>query len=716
VVLLEKIKTLKKEKPKCCHFECVAAVEAMEQLRRIKHLDRLVLVEDKSVLPNCILALSRLNKDKRMGRPFFPVKAVPVEALNSKNYLLLILLERIDLDDMQQIGKFQIDDKPVSGSTERNMKARGSMKPHEKRAKHSDLRMRQGHGHSVLNSVWETTALPHQSYDGLETGTGAGHDFLFQNKDLLSASHRHLQVAEEIERAYVGTVSNMSNVLDSYGLRELLIDEQKRKLEEECRRLLMEEQQRRWMVEEEQRRQMEEARISQIQEEGWNRQIQMEDEWRRQVQEEEHRRQIQGEQVRHFEEEEWRRQIQEEEQLRRVKEEEWGRQIEEEENRRQIHEEQMRQVEEEERRQIQEEIQRRQILEEEQMRQVEGEERRRRIQEEKQRRQIVEEQMRQNQEEAWKRQMQKETQRRSILEVMSRKQLEEEELRRRREEEKKRGMVRTSSNLRTGTVVVEDIIASSLREADIPQPSAETVHKLKQLIVEAIRSAGVVNQEERQSVVSASSGVSGIRLNDVAVSRFGRSEKEIPEPRHFEEGDMYYDREVDSVYQRGYDAYGHAVGRHSYDDLKPKYCSVSRNQEINSESRSKIPSLLDLKLKTFPELSAASNDGRHPEGVGSCLDVSTNQRQGRMLTAQKELDFHTKLDHLSDRSLRDGKFTFSSVAEQNSDLYMRRSDLDKKARETQSMWVTNSRYQEGRQNHSRRNHLGIGSSHLTTQW
>jgi hypothetical protein len=643
----------------------VAAVKAMEQLRRIQSLDQVVLVEDKSLSPSCILALSRPSKEKEMGRPFFPVKAVPVDTLNSKGYFLLILLERIDLDDVTQTEKFCTDNNPVAGQTELKTKTRASKKPYARKAKYSESRMRQGSGHSLLNSVWERSVFSQQSCDvGFETGNGAGQNFLFQNTNILTASHRQFQVAEDIERAYFGAVRNLSNVVDNYSLRDMLIEEQKRKLEEECRRQVMEEQYKRWMVEKEQRRQREELH-NQIQEEKWNRQIQME--------------------------EEWRRQIQEEQQMRQVKEEQWRRRVQEEEQRRKIREEQMRQAEE-------------------------GGWKRR-IQEEKQRRQIQdEEQMKQAQEGEWKRENQRSG--------TSWKQLEEEELGRRMGEERKSGLVGINSSLRTRSDLVGDLIAESLREADIPHPSAETAQKLKQLIAEAIRSVGMVDQEGRQSVVSTSRGDSGIDPKVGSVSHFRVFDKVMPETRRFEESESHYGREDGSLYQRTYDAYGGAVGRHSYDDLQPQHCSVSRNQEINSKSSSKIPSLLELKLKPIAEVCAASNDVQHSEEMGSCVDVNTNQRQGRTLAAQKKLEIQAKLNRLSDRSLRDGRFSFSSVAEKDTAIYMRRSDLDRNLRETQSsstrqdtshVWGTHSMYQKDRQEHGRNHHHGMDSACLARQ-
>jgi hypothetical protein len=294
-------------------------VTALEQLRKIQHLNRLVLVEDKAFTFNTIQALSAPSSEKEMGNPFFPVKAVPVDCPNSKGYLLLILLERICRDDME---KFGINDKPVPRKSELKPKASASKKPY--------VRGKQGEGHLLPSSVWDRAVFLQQSCNmGPAIRAGPIHNSLFQN----TASNMQLQVPEEIQRAYFGSASNLANVSDKLYLREMLIENQRRQMEAE------------------QRRQMEEVQVRQIQEEKWsrrmleakNRQVQVEEEWIRQVQEE---------------------------QRRRIQEEDWMRCIQEDEQRRQIQEEEERRIQEEQRRQIQEEEWRRRILEEEEERKI----------------------------------------------------------------------------------------------------------------------------------------------------------------------------------------------------------------------------------------------------------------------------------------------------------------------------------------------------------
>jgi hypothetical protein len=278
-----------------------------------------------------------------------------------------------------------------------------------------------------------------------------------------------------------------------------------------------------------------------------------------------------------------------------------------------------------------------------------------------------------------------------------------------------------SLNLRSKTDMVEDLIADSLREAAVPQLSADTAEKVKQLVAEAIRNVGVANQDERHGVVSTSRGVGGIHPEEITVSQFGMPDKEMPEAGVFERGNYRHIRELDYLPDRRH-VYGDALQRHGFeqDDQKPQQYSLSRNQKISSEMSLKVPSLLDLKLKP-PELSgASSHDMQHPEDRSFYLDVNTNQGLGQVLTAQKELDIHAKRGRQPDRfsghaiqdvgSARrdrkskefsthaehdrlasrpsshatqgaysprsDSKSAFSFAVEQDADIFKRRGDLD----------------------------------------
>ena len=477
----------------------------MEELRKICHLDRLVLVEDRTMSSSAVLALNKPSSDKKMGHPFFPSKVVPVDCWpNSKGYVLLVLLERVSSDDVQ---KFGIDSKSVAAESELKTKGSASRKPYER---DSRLRLKQGDRRWMPNTLWDRGAYSQQRYDGC---AGA----LLQN----AASYEHFQTADVL-RACVGAVNNLTNVANEYELRRHMEGDYRR-------RMIEEEEHRQWLAKEEERRLMEEMHLRQVQEEDWIRWVhdgQMkriqeeehrrieEEEWRRRIEEEEEQmRKIQEERMRQIQEERMR-EIQEQERLRRIQEErmrqiqeevERMRQIQEEEERirqiqeekermRQIQEEHMRQIQEEERmkrireiqlekermrqvqedrmrkiqeeeqmrlmRDIQEEERMRQIqeermrqIQEERMRQIHEVERIRRIQEEEYRRTGEEEWRRQVSESEWRRQMQEEQRRikeeewrRKIQEDEQRKQIQKEEQRRIKEEEWRRKMQRESQN------------------------------------------------------------------------------------------------------------------------------------------------------------------------------------------------------------------------------------------------------------------------------
>jgi len=367
----------------------------MEELRKIQHLDRLVLVEDRTMSCSAILSLNKPSSDKKMGNPFFPSKVVPVDCLpNSKGYVLLVLLERVSSDDMR---KFGIDSKSVAAESELRTKGSASRKPYERESR---LRLKQADRRWLPNSLWDRGAFSQQRYDA---GAGALQNCLLQN----AASYEHFQTADVL-RACVGAVNSVTNVASEYELR--------RRMEEDYRRQMIEEEHRQWLAKEEERRLMEEMHLRQVQEEDWFRWVH--DEQMNRIREEEHRK---------IEEEEWRRRIEEEEQMRQIQEERMRELQEEEEQMRRIQEERMREIKEEERmRRIQEE-RIRQIQEQERIRQIQ-EKRMREIQAEEERmRQAQEERMRQIQEEERMRQIQEERMRRIQEERMRRIQQEEEE-------------------------------------------------------------------------------------------------------------------------------------------------------------------------------------------------------------------------------------------------------------------------------------------------
>ncbi|KAJ9587744.1 hypothetical protein L9F63_018816, partial [Diploptera punctata] len=80
--------------------------KAMEELRKIDQLKRIVLVTEMSTSRfSPILSLAKTTVD-RLGNPFFPVKAIPVDTMpHSKSYVLLVLLERIGLNSLPRTIK-----------------------------------------------------------------------------------------------------------------------------------------------------------------------------------------------------------------------------------------------------------------------------------------------------------------------------------------------------------------------------------------------------------------------------------------------------------------------------------------------------------------------------------------------------------------------------------------------------------------------------------
>jgi len=676
----------------------------MEELRKIRHLDRLVVVEDRTMSSSAVLALNKPSSDKKMGHPFFPSKIVPVDCWpNSKGYVLLMLLERVSSDDMQ---KFGINSKSVATESELKTKGSASRKPYER---DSSLRLKQGDRRWMPNTLWDRGAYSQQRYDGR---AGA----LLQN----AASYEHFQTAD-ILRACVGAVSNLTNVANEYELRRHMEGDYRR-------RMIEEEEHRQWLAKGEERRLLEEMHLRQVQEKDWSRwvhdgqmkRIQEEEhrriegeERRRRIEEEEQMRQMQEERMRQIQEERMR-EIQEEERLRRIQKERM-RQIQEEERIRQIQEERMReiqaqkermrQIQEEHMRQIQEEERMKLIreiqLEKERMRQVKEdrmrkiqeeerlrlmrdiqEERMRQIQEERMRqihevermRRIQEEEYRRTEEEEWRRQVSESEWRRKIQEDEQRKQIQKEE-QRRIKEEWRRKMQRESQNrpvleekcsekvveeerlrrpvkeerereLVRGSVVrsrndlVQDLIADTLRAAAIPQLSADAAQKLKHLVAEAIRTVGAMEQGERPGG-GQNREVGGISREDKTVSQFGTSDKEISQSRHMEEEYLRYVRKVEgAVHSHG--TSGGAVGRYgsAQNDLKTQY------QAVGIKSSEKLPSLLDLKLQ-HPELKIESSYiALHSGGRGG----DTNQWQRKVSIVQKEFVSQAERDRPADRS------------------------------------------------------------------
>ena len=760
----------------------------MEELRKIQHLDRLVLVEDRTMSSSAILSLNKPGSDKKMGNPFFPSKVVPVDCLPySKGYVLLVLLERVSSEDVQ---KFGIDSKSVAAESELRTKGSASRKPYEK---DSRLRLQQGDRRWLPNTPWDRGAFSQQRYDA---GAGAVQNSSLRN----AASCEHFQTADVL-KACVGAVNILTSVASEYELR--------RQMEEDYRRKMIEEEEHwQWLAKEEERRLMEEMHLRQVQEEDWFRWVHNEErkriqeeehrrieeeEWRRQI-EEEQMRQIQEERMKELQEEEEEermrkiqeehmREIQEEERMRRIQEERMRqiqekeeerirqiqeeermrrmreireekermrrvqeesvrqiqeermrrmREIQEEERMRQIQEEQMRQIhevervrriQEEEYRKIEEEVWRRQMQEEQ--RRIKEEEWRRQIQEDERRKQIQKEEQTRNKEEEWRRKMQKESQKRPVLEEKcSKKVVKEEQLRRPVKEERERELVR-GSVIRSRNDLVQDLIANSLGAAAIPQLSADASQKVKHLVAEAIRTVGAMEQGARPGG-GQNREVGGISRTDKTVSQFGMFDKEISQSRHLEEEYLRYIREVESAHDHSHDTSGGAVGRYGSEQNDPK---AAQHRAVGIKSSDKLPSLLDLKLK-HPEFKVdRSYSALHSEDrVGD-----TNQWQRKVLTVRKEFDSQAERDRQTDRSfnygnqardlVRNEKSTFSSVTENITDIYSRRSDLDQEKRRSSAIrgrtdvHGAGNRNVIGRPEHSRKDrHHTVSGRPSTRPW
>ncbi|XP_021938391.1 uncharacterized protein LOC110838976 isoform X2 [Zootermopsis nevadensis] len=241
-----------------------------------------------------------------------------------------------------------------------------------------------------------------------------------------------------------------------------------------------------------------------------------------------------------------------------------------------------------------------------------------------------------------------------IEEKELKRQIEEKKLKRWMEEERERELMRTGVNLRTTNSVVQDLIADSLRETTISQLSVETAQKLKQLIAEAVRSVGVIDQDERQSIFNTSRGIGGIHPRAVMSSQLRRSDKEMLE------GDTHYVREVDyvhkhmevdNVHQHKHNACGSAVGRH-----EDKQIPHSRHfEKVYSPSAMEISSLYQRRYEG--ESSGGSNNNLpHGEGENSYTrhiyhsDVNTSQMQEEKFS--QKLNNYVSYEHLAGSYVR----------------------------------------------------------------
>jgi hypothetical protein len=210
---------------------------------------------------------------------------------------------------------------------------------------------------------------------------------------------------------------------------------------------------------------------------------------------------------------------------------------------------------------------------------------------------------------------------------------------------------------------------------------------------------GAVDQEERHGVASTSRGVGGIHSEDITISRFGRPDKEMTKLRHFEEGypchikserdedklmpqsgrfEEGYSRpirEVNSLYQHGYNAYEGAVGKDSYQhDLKPQHSVYSMKEvpvgHITVDRAGSQP----LKLNSS---GGCGNSAPHLEGGGDSYmrhvyhsGVSPTQRQEQSFG--QSVDSYTRHSHFSgDHGRNERHPSLHSSVEQNTDSYVR---------------------------------------------
>jgi len=128
------------------------------------------------------------------------------------------------------------------------------------------------------------------------------------------------------------------------------------------------------------------------------------------------------------------------------------------------------------------------------------------------------------------------------------------------ERERERELVGMNPNMRGRNALVQEVIADSLKEAELSHLSAEASEKLKHLVAEAVRTVEVMARGERHGI-STGSGVNRITPEGTADVRFGRSDTALPQSRHFEDEYSQHIREVDNPYDRRYDTYGGGVER-----------------------------------------------------------------------------------------------------------------------------------------------------------
>jgi hypothetical protein len=123
-----------------------------------------------------------------------------------------------------------------------------------------------------------------------------------------------------------------------------------------------------------------------------------------------------------------------------------------------------------------------------------------------------------------------------------------------------RDLVGTNQNLRGRNALVQEVIADTLREAEISTLSAEASQKLKHLVAEAVRTVGVMDRGERHGV-GTGGGVSRIIPKGTADVRFGRSDAALPHARQFDDGYSQRVGEVNNPYDQKYGAYGVAADK-----------------------------------------------------------------------------------------------------------------------------------------------------------
>jgi len=191
---------------------------------------------------------------------------------------------------------------------------------------------------------------------------------------------------------------------------------------------------------------------------------------------------------------------------------------------------------------------------------IEGEKQRRWAEKELQRRQVDKEHGKWIQEKEPRRYMGERELNREMNEREFRREMKNIELRKWVERERERELAGMNPNMRSRNALVQEVIADSLREAEISHLSAEASQKLKHLVAEAIRTVGVMGRGERHGITTGS-GANRITTEGPADVRFGRSDTALPQSRHIEGGYSQHMKEVDNPYDHRYDAYGGALER-----------------------------------------------------------------------------------------------------------------------------------------------------------